>query len=159
RIQDVALWFYSLDNRHYWYKVKYSTDGVIWNYLVGDPSTWVKSKPGYVINGSYRNASVAEKFHNATGIYMRYLRVYGDGNSRNTGNHLYELAVSSSNVGVLIDGNGIVANSITADHLSVASLSAISSNLGTIEVGTANIAKGAITTAKIGDLQVDTLRI
>lgn len=58
-----------------------------------------------------------------------------------------------------IDGGKIYANSVTANQINVTNLSSLSSNLGTIKVDTANIADGAITTAKIENLQVDTLKI
>lgn len=170
KISQAVLWFYSADGRTYEYKIKYSNDGTNWKYLEGSPTVWIKSaqpKPNNA--GTYVNTATPTQVYMGSLFECRYLRIYGNGSTVNTGNHLYELEIASQSFNTVIDGSGILTNSITADKIQVNDLSAISADLGTIKVGSANIAdlavkaanidNGAITTAKIGDLQVDTLKI
>ena len=170
KISQAVLWFYAEDGSMYEYKIKYSNDGVIWKYLVGNPSVWIKSaEPKANNEGTYVNTATPTQVYMGSLFECRYLRIYGNGNTVNTGNHLYEIEIASQSFNTVIDGSGILTNSITADKIQVNNLSAISAELGTIKVGSANIADlsvnaahisdAAITTAKIGDLQVDSLKI
>lgn len=170
KITQAVLWFYSGDGRTYEYKIKYSNDGTNWKYLEGSPTVWIKSaQPKPNNEGTYENTATPTQVYMGSLFECRYLRIYGNGNTVNTGNHLYEFEIASQSFNTVIDGSGILTNSITADKIQVNNLSAISGNLGSIKVGTANIADLAvtaakigdaqITTAKIGDLQVDTLKI
>ena len=170
KISQTVLWFYSEDGRTYEYKIKYSNDGTNWKYLEGSPTVWIKSaQPKPNNEGTYENTATPTQVYLGSLFECRYLRIYGNGNTVNTGNHLYEIEIASQSFNTVIDGSGILTNSITADKINVNNLSAISADLGTIKVGTANIEdlavkaanidNGAITTAKIGDLQVDTLKI
>ena len=170
KISQAVLWFYAEDGCTYEYKIKYSNDGTNWKYLEGSPTVWIKSaQPKPNNEGTYVNTATPTQVYMGSLFECRYLRIYGNGNTVNTGNHLYELEIASQSFNTVIDGSGILTNSITADKIQVDSLSAISAELGTIKVGSANIADlsvnaahisdAAITTAKIGDLQVDSLKI
>ena len=66
----------------------------------------------------------------------RYLRIYGNGNTVDTANHLYELEIASQSFNTVIDGSGILTNSITADKLKVNSLSAVSATIGVLRTST-----------------------
>ena len=160
KLSQAVLWFYAEDGRTYEYKIKYSNDGTNWKYLVGSPAVWIKSAQPKANNaGTYTNTATPTEVHMGSLFECRYLRIYVNGNTVNTGNHLYEVELSSQSFNTVIDGSGILTNSISADKIQVSNLSAISANLGTIQVDTANIANGAITTAKIGNLQVDTIKV
>ena len=170
KLSQAVLWFYAEDGSMYEYKIKHSNDGVNWKYLEGSPTVWIKSaQPKPNNEGTYVNTATPTQVYMGTLFECRYLRIYGNGSTVNTGNHLYEIEIASQAFNTVIDGSGILTNSITADKIQVNSLSAISAELGTIKVGSANIAQlavnaahisdAAITTAKIGDLQVDTLKI
>lgn len=160
KISQAVLWFHAEDGGIYEYKIKYSNDGTNWKYLVGSPAVWIQSaQPKANNEGTYTNTATPTEVHMGSLFECRYLRIYGNGNTVTTGNDLYELEIASQSFNTVIDGSGILTNSVTADKIQVDSLSAVSANLGTIQVGTANIAEGAISTAKIGDLQVDTIKV
>jgi uncharacterized protein YjbI with pentapeptide repeats len=133
KLAQSVIYFYSMDTRFYYYKIKYSTDNVNWYYAVGDASTWMKSMPagesGTTLNPTVNTFSIP--------VRARYIRLYMDGNSVNTGNHIDEWELYSREQ-TSIDGGRIVTNTITADHISVTTLSAITGNLGTINAGTIN---------------------
>jgi hypothetical protein len=77
------IFFYSQDSRFYWYKLKYSYDGVEWLYAIGDANTWVTSyKDGVSLNNATRIIHPP--------VRARYWRIYGDGNNKNIGNHVHE---------------------------------------------------------------------
>lgn len=157
KITQSVLWFYAKDGRTYEYKIKYSNDGTNWKYLVGSPTVWIQSaQPKANNEGTYTNTATPTEVHMGSLFECRYLRIYGNGNTVNTGNHLYEIEIASQAFNTVIDGSGILANSITADKINVNNLSAISANLGSIKVGTANIDDLAITTLKIQDRAVTT---
>jgi hypothetical protein len=77
------IYFYNALSRFYYYKVKYSEDGVTWNYLVGDANTFETSQPGNDKPEEYTYVP-------SLNINARYWRVYANGNNVNTVNHLYE---------------------------------------------------------------------
>lgn len=157
KISQAALWFYSGDGRTYEYKIKYSNDGTNWKYLEGSPTVWIKSaQPKPNNEGTYVNTATPTQVYMGSLFECRYLRIYGNGNTVNSGNHLYEIEIASQSFNTVIDGSGILTNSITADKIQVASLSAISANLGTIKVGSANIADLAVSTFKIQDRAITT---
>lgn len=155
KISQTVLWFYSEDGRTYEYKIKYSNDGVNWKYIVGSPAVWVKStQPKANDSGTYTNTATPTEVHMGSLFECRYLRIYGNGNTVDTANHLYELEISSQAFSTVIDGSGILTNSITADKIQVSNLSAISGNLGSIKVGTANIDDLSVTSLKIADRSI-----
>ena len=160
KISQAVLWFYAADGRRYEYKIKYSNDGTNWRYLEGTSTVWAKSPQPKANNaGTYANTATPTQVFMGSLFECRYLRIYGNGNTLNTGNHLYEIELASQSFNTVIDGSGILTNSITADKINVNNLSAISANLGTIQVDTANITNGAITNAKIGDAAITTAKI
>lgn len=160
KINQAVLWFYANDDRTYEYKIKYSNDGTNWKYLVGSPTVWVKSaQPKANNEGTYTNTATPTEVHMGSLFECRYLRIYGNGNTVNTDNNLYEIEIASQSFNTVIDGSGILTNSVTADKLWVNNLSAISADLGTIRVDTAHIKDAAVTNAKIANLAVDTLKI
>ena len=152
KLSQAVLWFYAEDGRTYQYKIKYSLDGTTWKYLEGSPTVWINSvQPKTNGQGTYTNTATPTPIYMGSLFECRYLRIYGNGNTVNTGNHLYEVEISSQSFNTVIDGSGILANSITASKIQVDSLSAISANLGTIKVDTANIEDLAVDTLKIKD--------
>lgn len=133
KISQAVLWFHAEDGGIYEYKIKYSTDGTKWNYLEGSPTVWIKSaQPKANNEGTYINTATPTQVYMGSLFECRYLRIYGNGNTVNTGNHLYEIEVASQSFNTVIDGSGILTNSITADKINVDSLSTISANLGTM---------------------------
>lgn len=148
RIRDINLWWACPDNRRHYYKVKVSMDGVTWGYLAGDSATWVLSTLPVDLNGSFEKATSLETFNTASGMYFRYIRIYGNGNTVSTANQLYEVGISSENAGTIIDGNNIMTGSIAADRIKVNELSAISANLGTMITIAADNSKTIMTGGK-----------
>lgn len=110
-IKDVGalrLWFYSRDNRSFYYKVKVSQDGVNWFYLVGDAERYVESNPGRVLNYPTLVTFPAVK--------IRYIRIYGNGSTATNTNLLHWVniynkvpvgSVQSSDGTVVINDSGI----------------------------------------------------
>lgn len=89
RISESKVFFFSGDSRAYYYKIKYSTDNINWYYAVGTNSNsgWgISSLPASTLAGTVN--PTRDVF--AIPITARYLRLYGNGNTINTGNHLYE---------------------------------------------------------------------
>lgn len=157
KITQSVLWFYSEDGRTYEYKIKYSNDGINWKYIVGSPAVWVKStQPKANNEGTYTNTATPTEVHMGSLFECRYLRIYGNGNTVDIANHLYELEIASQSFNTVIDGSGILANSITADKIKVNNLSAISADLGIIKVDSANIAALAVDTMHIAGRAVTT---
>ena len=137
KISQAVLWFYSEDGRTYEYKIKYSNDGVNWKYLEGSPTVWIKSVQPKVNNqGTYVNTATPTEVYMGSLFECRYLRIHGNGNTVNTGNHLYEVELSSQSFNTVIDGSGILTNSITADKLDVNTLSAVSATIGLLRTST-----------------------
>ena len=133
KITQAVLWFYASDGRTYEYKIKYSNDGVNWKYLEGSPAVWIKSaQPKPNNEGTYVNTATPTQVYMGSLFECRYLRIYGNGNTVNTSNHLYEIELASQAFNTVIDGSGILTNSVTADKIQVDSLSAVSANLGTL---------------------------
>ena len=133
KISQAVLWFYAEDGGTYEYKIKYSNDGTNWKYLEGSPTVWIKSaQPKPNNEGTYVNTVTPTQVYMGNLFECRYLRIYGNGNTVNIGNHLYKIEIASQSFNTVIDGSGILTNSITADKLQVGSLSAISANLGTM---------------------------
>jgi phage minor structural protein len=161
RIAESRAFLYSGDDRYYWYKIKYSIDGVNWKYAIGHEANdgWVTSIPRN-LSGNYTQNPTINTF--SIPISARYLRLYGNGSTSNTGNHIYEWEVYTTSQ-TKIHGGNIETGTITADRLNVSTLSAITANLGTVTAGTItgiNITGGSITsnttinvgtTLKVGD--------
>lgn len=90
-IQDIAesrVYWYTGSARTYWYKIKYSRDGVNWFYARGRSGTsgWVKSTSRSSSSGEH---PTIDRFQPR--IAARYIRVYGDGSTANSSNHVYEV--------------------------------------------------------------------
>lgn len=113
RISESRLYFYSGDARYYWYKIKYSVDGTNWFYVVGTSSNtgWVLSVPSTW--GMQINPTIDDFM---TPISARYIRVYSNGNSVNTSNHIYEWELFSTSP-TTIDGGQIITGTLTADKI------------------------------------------
>lgn len=132
RISESRIYFYSQDTRYYYYKIAYTDDtsvgsSTIWNYAVGNGSNtgWVTSAPS--VSGRPSTNPTIDKF--SIPISARFIRIYGNGNSANPGNHLYEWELMSTPV-TEIDGGMIKTGTIIADqlHSSVGSALDVSSN-------------------------------
>jgi uncharacterized protein YjbI with pentapeptide repeats len=111
RIAESRVYFYSGDERYYWYKLKYSQDGSTWYYAVGtaDNSGWVTSVP---VGTAVALNPTTNQF--TTPISARYVRIYGNGNSINADNHIYEWELFSTG-GTEIDGGTIRTQTINFD--------------------------------------------
>jgi phage minor structural protein len=163
RLQESRIYFYSGETgRFYWYKIKYSIDGVNWFYAVGTDATngWKKSIPRGNAGTSITNPTI-DQF--AIPIVARYVRLYANGNSVNTTNHIYEWEFFSSNQ-TFIHGDSILTNTVTATQMLAGTITAASgiianaaiesAQIANLAVGNAAIANAAITNAKIGSLAV-----
>lgn len=124
RIGESRIYFYAGDIRHYWYKIKYSTDGVNWLYAVGNASNngWVTSVPS--LTTSSGEAPTINTFQPQ--ISARYLRIYGNGNSVNTSNHIYEWELFA-NPQTRIHGGAIQSGTVDAAVLKAGTV--IASNI------------------------------
>lgn len=115
--QSIVYW-YAQDARYYWYKIKYSVDGVTWNYFTGNATTsgWSTSNPatGDGAGTKYQTVSTEDAFY--PGVTARYFRLYGNGNNINAANHIYEWLLYGTTTTV-IDGSQIIANSITSSQI------------------------------------------
>jgi hypothetical protein len=113
RLAHSKIYFYSMDERHYQYKIKYSLDGTTWYYAAGDANTWAKSVPTS-LGGSTMNPT-SNVF--SIPIVARYVRLYMNGNSVNSGNHVDEWELFSfeqtSIEGGELRANTVIANDIT----------------------------------------------
>lgn len=161
-VGQILMYLYARDNRTYSFRIKGSKDGTNWEYIAGDSKLWFKSvpvQPG--MDGTYlRNGTSSCSFTNGFGWSYRYIRIYHNGNDRNTSFHITQLYISSyAKNETIINGGNIITGSIEANKLSVNKLSAISSDLGDIKVKTANIDDLAVTTAKIANLAIGTTKI
>ncbi len=138
-IGESRIYWYSGDVRGYWYKIKYSTDGTTWHYAVGRSgnSGWVLSPKPVSPKSGDENPTV-DTF--PISISARYLRIYGNGNTVNTSNHIYEWELYSKS-STQISGKQIITGSITADKLTVADISAVSARIGGWEIASDRIKK------------------
>jgi hypothetical protein len=115
RIAESRAYFFSGDSRYYWYKIKYSTDGTNWSYAVGNSTDtgWaVSTLPNRIVN------DVANPTINTFSIPItaRYIRLYGNGNTVNASNHIYEWELFST-AQTVIDGSQITTGFMTADKI------------------------------------------
>jgi len=92
-VSESRMFFYALDGRRYRTAVSVSRDGVTWEYVLGSgpanggPATafvWSRSPTGGYLSG-YEFPTIVP-----VGKFARYVRVWINGNSVNTGNHGYE---------------------------------------------------------------------
>jgi Alanine-zipper, major outer membrane lipoprotein len=106
----LKLWFFSGDARSYFFKVKVSQDGTNWYYLIGnsDNNSWSESNPNKELD--------YPTLISFPPIKIRYIRLYGNGNTVNTANHIHAMqiynkmpvgAVSNSDGTVVINDSGI----------------------------------------------------
>lgn len=137
--QSIVYW-YAQDARYYWYKIKYSVDGVTWNYFSGNPTNtgWSTSNPatGDGAGVKYQTVSTEDAFY--PGVTARYFRIYGNGNTINAANHIYEWLLYGTTTTV-IDGSQIIANSITssqirADAITIGSSTNFQSGYNPVEI-------------------------
>ena len=76
-IVESRVYFYnSVASRQYLYKIKYSIDGVVWNYAVGTSANdgWVLSTASSVTTANSINPTI-----NDINISARYIRLYCNG--------------------------------------------------------------------------------
>ncbi len=92
-IAAVVAYFYGSDTRHYWYKVKVSEDGNNWTYLAGNANTtgWAQSPDSREVTTGDYLPTIAEAPSET--ITARYVRLYANGSTANSGNHILELEV------------------------------------------------------------------
>lgn len=110
QIAESRIFWYAADRRRYYYKIKYSTNGSTWFYAIGNSNSngWTISKhPSSGSSGSYE--PTIDRF--SIPITARYLRIYGNGSTSNTGNHIYEWELYSK-IQTTISGGDIVANTL-----------------------------------------------
>jgi phage minor structural protein len=159
RIAESRAFFYSGDSRFYWYKIKYSKDGVNWLYAVGNSNNdgWVTSSKANAGAKSY-NPTV-DRFN--IPITARYVRLYANGNSTNSGNHLYEWELYTTNQTV-IHGSDIWTGSVTASEIAGRTITAdrlVSNTITANEIATNSITSTEINARTIvaGNLVASTL--
>lgn len=94
-IVESRLYFYSQDGRQCYYKIKYSNDGIVWNYAVGTSETngWITS----TLPTSTTLGTIVSTI-NDINISARYLRVYGNGNTLDNLNVVYEWELYTSDM-------------------------------------------------------------
>ena len=114
RIAESRAFFFSTDTRYYYYKIKYSIDGVTWYYAVGNANNtgWTVSAPS--TSGTPAYNPTIDKF--PIPIAARYIRLYGNGNNINGGNHIYEWELYSTGQ-TIIDGGQIITGFISANRI------------------------------------------
>jgi hypothetical protein len=115
RIAESRVFFFSGDSRMYWYKIKYSTDGVTWHYAVGNSANngWVTS-PMSVGSSSVTYFPTVDKF--PVPIVARYIRLYGNGNTINMANHAHEWELYCGSQ-TIIDGGSLKTGTVVADSI------------------------------------------
>lgn len=82
------LYWYASDGRHYGYKIAVSEDLTNWVYVVGSAGDYMNSVDPSDAHVSGVDAVPTIDF--LGGVRARYIRVYSNGNTTNTGKHLYE---------------------------------------------------------------------
>ena len=92
-IGQTRIYFYKNDDREYSYKIAYSEDGSNWEYAIGDALNYIQSRES--INGYYPIGIPCPTIDNING-FGRYVRIYMNGNTSNTSNHLLEVEILSS---------------------------------------------------------------
>ncbi|WP_289100951.1 DUF1983 domain-containing protein [uncultured Marinobacter sp.] len=101
-VSENRMFFYALDGRRYKYAIAVSTDGNTWEYVVGSGPTNGGNATGFVWSRSAAGGyEVGYEFPTITpiGKFARYVRVWMNGNSVNTGNHGYEWELYGSGGG------------------------------------------------------------
>lgn len=111
-LSESRVYFFSADNRYYFYKIKYSSDGTNWYYAVGKTSNdgWMTSSQTITMTNGFENPTI-NTFSPA--ISARYVRLYSNGNTVNGGNHIYEWELYSQST-TQISGNQITTGKLTA---------------------------------------------
>lgn len=160
RIEEFRIyWYCTSSTRTYWYKIKYTPDGTNWYYAEGNPSA-----SGWAISASPWSTTTGDIVPTVTRLAVpisaRKIRVYGNGSTANTGNHIYEIEAYSKGTTV-IDGAMIRTGTLNASLVNVTNINASNINAGTLSADlvnsssfvaqSANIASGAVTNAKIGE--------
>lgn len=145
RIQESKAYFYSNTDRYYWYKIKYSKNGTDWYYAVGNKSSngWKKTIP-LTQSGNTKVNPTVDTF--AFPLEARYVRLYGNGNSSNASNHIYEWELFSTTQ-TSIHGGSIKTNTITTNEISVNNIfgnSAVIAKIQSDSVKTAILDAGKI---------------
>lgn len=161
RIATSRIYFYSGDIRSYWYKIKYSEDNTNWYYAVGSTATtsWVKSQPPATATNGYVNPTMD---YFTPPIAARYLRLYVDGNTINTANHIYEWEVFSTlpadletskiyAIAGYVGGWTINSGSISATNIT---LTPGAANTANITVGTGANSAGLNSAGASGDIAI-----
>lgn len=120
-VKKHLIYFWSQDDRYYWFKLLFSHDGVNWFYAAGSPDAngWITSKRR---ENEYQvlNPTVIE-FEKP--IQQRYWRIYANGNTTNNGNHIYEWEIiGDSGYQQEIDGNLLVDGTVKANKIDVVDL-------------------------------------
>ncbi|UOE58060.1 discoidin domain-containing protein [Cytobacillus oceanisediminis] len=150
RIEQSRLFFFAGDDRYYWYKIKYSSDGTNWYYAVGNPeNTGWKKSISRVATGNNNFVPTIDNF--AIPITARYVRLFANGNSVNTSNHLYEWELYSATQ-TAIDGNSITTGTIDASKATITNL-----NASNIVTGTLDGSKATITNINASNIITGTL--
>lgn len=109
KVGQVNLFFLTFTNRHYWYKVKYSTDGSTWSYMAG-----TSANTGWALSTDNISQSPLPTVVRPPSICQaRYIRVYGNGNTYDGWNQIIE--VEAFEYGTLISGDQISSGTISAD--------------------------------------------
>jgi hypothetical protein len=122
RIAESKVYFYGMDSRSYWYKVAYSTDNANWHYAVGS-----KDNNGWVLSPLSDKMKTGDLFPTVDSfpipIVARYIRLYANGNTVNTANHIYEWELFSS-AQTIIEGDRIKTGRLDTAYLTVGSTNA-----------------------------------
>lgn len=148
-VSSFYAYWWAGNNRHYWYKIKYSLDGTNWFYAVGRPggSGWIRSTRRSSSSGEH---PTVDRFWPR--ISARYVRLIGDGNTSNAGNHVYEVEIMAQdadgmltvgenfrvdNGGNLWASNGNFTGTINATGGTISGQLNVTNKLvaGTVEIG------------------------
>lgn len=101
-VSENRMFFYALDGRRYRYAIAVSEDGNIWEYVIGSGPANGGNATGFVWSRSATGGySTGYEFPTITpvGKFARYVRVWMNGNSVNTGSHGYEWELYGSGGG------------------------------------------------------------
>lgn len=133
RLSQINTYWYSEDNRYYLYKIKYSTDGTSWIYAKGNSSNtgWVLSTVPISTDTGKINPTI-DIFN--IPISARYIRIFGNGNSVNTLNNLYEIEGFSTEQTSIV-GDQISSGIIQSNNYNTTLGSYFNLNNGTFKLG------------------------
>lgn len=133
RLSQINTYWYSGDNRYYLYKIKYSTDGTSWIYAKGNSSNtgWVLSTVPISTDTGKINPTI-DIFN--IPISARYIRIFGNGNSVNTLNNLYEIEGFSTEQTSIV-GDQISSGIIQSNNYNTTLGSYFNLNNGTFKLG------------------------